>query len=168
MEPVVQENMESVDKTLLAEKIISAGIKQPSPLLFILHGLQDEIGYVPEDAIRMISDSLKLPMPEVLSLVTFHRQFKLKMNNEPENVARNTIRVCSGTPCYTKGSQPVIDKLCELLEIEKGETTKDQRFALEMVDCLGVCGMSPVMMINEDIYGNLTAEDLPEYLDKYK
>ena len=168
MEAVIQENVDLVDKSLLAQEIICKSVNQPSPLLYMLNELQAKVGYISENAVHQIADTLKIPQPEALSIITFHRQFKLKMNNEPDIVARNVIRVCSGAPCYTNGSQLIVDKLFELLGIQKGEITKDSRFALEVVDCLGTCGMSPVMMVNEDIHGNLTGEQVPQLLDNYK
>lgn len=169
MEAVVNEDVGAIDETPLVKEIVSNGLSQPSPLLFMLHEIQDKIGYVSEDAVYQISDSLKVPTPEVLSVVTFHRQFKLRLKNEPAPIeARNVIRLCSGAPCHTKGSSSILEELCKLLKIQKGEVTEDKKFALEVVDCLGSCGMSPVMMINEDIYGDLATEQLPGYLDAYK
>jgi len=159
---------EAVNESLITKEAIIKGLKQPASLLFILHELQEKIGFISEDSIYQVSESLAIPRPEIISVVTFHRQFKLKRKNEPEVAARNIIRVCSGTPCYSKGSKPITEKLCEMLGIQRGEATKDKRYLLEESDCMGVCAMAPAMMINEDIHGELTAEKLPEILGKYK
>ncbi len=151
---------------LLVKEIVDKGLIQPSPLLFILHSLQDQLGYVSEDAIYQISASLNVPTPEVLSVVTFHRQFKLKLKHEPE-IARNVIKVCSGTACYVKGAQMILDKLSGLLEIQKGEITKDKRFGLETVDCLGTCSMAPAIIINDDIFGSVEVGQLAGFLENY-
>ncbi len=164
----MEENIVSVNEPVLAQEIISEGLTQPSPLLFMLHRLQDEVGYVSEETVYHLSEALKVPMPEIISIVTFHRQFKFKLTNEPEPVARNIIRVCSGAPCYSKGSSPITEELCKLLEIDKGEATEDKKFFLEEVDCMGACAMSPVMMINEDIYGELETDQVPAFLEKYE
>ncbi len=164
-----QENVTSVSEIPLIEKVVFEGVSQPSPLLFMLHELQAKMGYVSEDAVCQISEALKIPTPEVLSFVTFHQQFKLKLKHEPVPIeARNIIRLCSGAPCHTKGSSTILDTLCKLLNVQKGEVTQDKKFALELVDCLGTCGMSPVMMINEDIHGDLSAEHLADLLNKYE
>lgn len=155
-------------QAVLAGEIISKSLSQPSPLLFMLHELQDTFGSISETNISQISEALNTPMPEILAIVTFHKQFKLNMGGEAALVARNTIRVCSGAPCHVKGSQTIMDKIAELLEIQAGEVTKDQRFAFEVVDCLGACGVSPVMMINDDIHGNLTTDKLPDIFNNYK
>jgi NADH-quinone oxidoreductase subunit E/NADP-reducing hydrogenase subunit HndA len=78
------------------------------------------------------------------------------------------IGVCLGTACYVKGSQKVLDKLCEELKIEVGRTTKDGKFTLNATRCLGACGLAPVMMIGDEVYGRLTPDQVPAILDKYR
>lgn len=168
MDVAAQEDASLVEEIPIITEIVSEGLKQPSPLLFMLHGLQDKMGYVSEDAVFQIAEALKVPTPEILSIVTFHREFRLKLKNEPAPIeARHIIRLCSGAPCYTKGSTSIGEEITKLLNIQKGEVTEDKKFAFEVVDCLGTCGISPVMMINDDIHGNLTNEKLPEILGQY-
>ncbi len=167
MEVAAQENVCSPNDTVLIAEIVAQGVKQPSPLLYILHELQEKTESISEEAISQISEALKIPMPEILALITFHPQFKLGFGDVAGPKARNVIRICSGAPCYANGAQTVIESISEMLEIQSGEATEDGRYVLEVVDCLGACGMSPVMMINDDIHGGLTSEQLPDILNKY-
>ncbi len=119
-------------------------------------------GYVPQDVQEMIADGLGVTLAEVYGVSTFYSQFSL----EPKG--QNVIGVCLGTACYVKGSQKIIDKLTEELKVEPGRTTADGLFTLNATRCLGACGLAPVMMINDEVYGRLTPDQVPAILDNYR
>ena len=105
---------------------------------------------------------LGVTLSEVYGVATFYSQFSLEPNGE------HVIGVCLGTACYVKGSQKVLDRLAEELEVEVGKTTKDGKFTLNATRCLGACGLAPVMMIGDEVYGRLVPDDIPGILDKYR
>jgi NADH:ubiquinone oxidoreductase subunit E len=127
----------------------------------VLHETQELFGYIPEEAQKRISEVLNIPMAEIYGVATFYSRFTLNPRGQ------NTISVCLGTACYVKNSQGVLDKLKEELNLKEGETSKDGKFTLEATRCLGCCGLAPVMMINEEVFGKLVPEDIPEILKKY-
>jgi NADH-quinone oxidoreductase subunit E/NADP-reducing hydrogenase subunit HndA len=116
---------------------------------------------VPQDVQEMIAEGTGATLSEVYGVSTFYSQFSLEPKGE------HVIGVCLGTACYVKGSQKVLDRLSEELKIEVGRTTKDGKFTLNATRCLGACGLAPVMMIGDEVYGRLTPDQVPEILAKY-
>ena len=135
---------------------------QPGSLMPIMQKAQDIYGYLPIEVQTMISDATGVPLEKIYGIATFYAQFALA----PKGQYR--CSVCLGTACYVKGSQAVYDKLSELLGIGDGECTPDGKFSLESCRCVGACGLAPVMMINDDVYGRLTPDKIPDILKKYK
>ena len=131
-------------------------------LMPVLQQAQEIYGYLPYEVQKIISDELQVPIEEVYGVVTFYSQFSLY----PKGKYR--ISVCLGTACYVKGSGDVYAKLQELLGIEGGQCTADGKFSLDACRCVGACGLAPVMMINDDVYGRLTPDKVKEILDKYE
>ena len=111
---------------------------------------------------QLIADALHKPLTEIYGVSTFYSQFNL----EPKG--RNRISVCLGTACYIKGGGRIYQLLQEKLGIGDGGCTEDGRFSLDACRCLGCCGMAPVMMVNEDVYGSLTGDELDAILAKYE
>ena len=109
-----------------------------------------------------IAEALNVSVAEVYGVATFYAQFSL----EPKGAY--VIGVCTGTACYVKGAQAVLEKVESELNIPTGKTTKDGKFTIQATRCLGCCGLAPVMTINEDVYGRLKPEDIPGILAKYK
>jgi NADP-reducing hydrogenase subunit HndA len=134
---------------------------QPGCLMPIMQKAQDIYGYLPIEVQTMIADATNTPLEKIYGIATFYAQFALA----PKGQYR--ISVCLGTACYVKGSQAVFDKLVELLKINEGECTPDGKFSLEACRCVGACGLAPVMMINEDVYGRLTPDHIAGILAKY-
>lgn len=128
----------------------------------ILHETQELFGYLPEEAQKKISKELNIPMAEIYGVATFYSRFTLKPRGE------HTIGVCLGTACYVKNAQLVFERIQKELNVEPGETTDDNKFTLTATRCLGCCGLAPVMMIDEDVYGKLVPDDIPEILKKYR
>ena len=109
----------------------------------------------------VIADSLDIPVSEVYGVATFYSQFSLRPKGE------NVVSVCTGTACYVKGAQAVLEEVENVLGIKAGETTKDGKFTIQDTRCLGCCGLAPVMVINEDVYGRLTPADIKGIFEKY-
>ena len=131
-------------------------------LIQVLHEAQDVYGYLPLEVQLKISEGLNIPLAEVYGVVSFYTQF----TTNPKGKYR--VSVCMGTACYVKGSRKVLDKLEEVLGIQAGHTTPDGLFTLNATRCLGACGLAPVMMINEDVYGRLTPDEIPGIIAKYR
>lgn len=131
-------------------------------LIPVLQETQDLFGYLPEDAMKEIASTLKIPFSEVYGVATFYSQFKLKPRG------KNIIRVCSGTACHVRGGPKILDVIEEELNIKSGETTSDLCFTIERVACLGACGLAPVMMVNDETYGRLTKDKITDILKDFK
>ncbi len=131
-------------------------------LMPILQAAQDIYGYLPQEVQTMISDATGIPLEKIYGVVTFYSQFSLY----PKGKYR--ISVCLGTACYIKGSGDVYDKIQELLGVGDGECTPDGKFSLDACRCVGACGLAPVMLINEEVYGRLTVDQIPGILAKYQ
>lgn len=131
-------------------------------ILYILHDLQDNNPehYLAKEDIRACADYLEVPYSYVHSVASFYTMFSLKPRG------RYIIRLCDSPPCHLMGSQSLLDYLKKSLNVKVGETTKDKVFTLELTSCLGACGVAPAMMINEEMFGNLTPEKVDAILDK--
>ena len=144
------------------EKLIAEHKDQPGALMPVLQGAQNIFGCVSEDVQKCIAEGLGVTLSEVYGVATFYAQFSL----HPKG--KYLISVCLGTACYVKGSQHILDKLSQVLNIPVGETTPDGMFTLEATRCLGACGLAPVMMINGKVYGRLTPDLVPGIIDEYR
>ena len=128
----------------------------------ILQKAQGIFGYLPIEVQQFISDETNIPLADIYGVVTFYTQFST------EEKGRHRIGVCLGTACYVRGSQEILDKIADELKVGVGKTTEDRLFTLEATRCLGCCGLAPVMVIDEDVYGKLEAKKIPDILKKYK
>ena len=133
----------------------------PGALMPILQKAQEIYGYLPIEVQTMISDETGEPLEKIYGISTFYAQFALYPKGQ------NQISVCLGTACYVKGSQAVYDKVSELLGIDEGECTEDLKFSLDSCRCVGACGLAPVMIINDDVYGRMTPDQVESILKKY-
>jgi NADH:ubiquinone oxidoreductase subunit E len=133
-------------------------------LLAILHELQraNPQNYLTGEDLRLVADYLSLPLSAVHDAVTFYSMFSLVPRG------RHIIRVCNSPPCHLAGSWSLISALKEELGVDVGGTTPDGLFTLELTSCLGVCGVAPAMMIDDEVYGNLTPEKLREVLASFR
>jgi NADH-quinone oxidoreductase E subunit len=131
-------------------------------ILYILHDLQDNNPehYLAKEDIRACADYLEVPYSYVHSVASFYTMFSLKPRG------RYIIRLCDSPPCHLMGSQSLLDYLKKSLNVKAGETTKDKVFTLELTSCLGACGVAPAMMINEEMFGNLTPAAVDAILEK--
>jgi len=142
--------------------IIQEAAENKGSLMPVLHQAQRMFGYLPIEVQEIIAEGLNIPLTDVYGVVTFYSQFTLVTKGDYQ------IGVCLGTACYVKGSQDIINKITEELGVEVGGTTKDRRFSLEATRCIGACGLAPVITVNEDVYGKLKVEEIPDILKKYK
>jgi len=136
--------------------------REASKLLPILQETQRRYGYLPEEAMQQIADALSLPVAKVFGVATFYSLFAVAPKGQ------HIIRVCENAPCHLRGAEEVFAALREELGIQPGETTADGLFTLEQTSCLGVCGVAPVMMVDEVVYGNLTPTRVREIIANYR
>ena len=142
---------------------IVAFVGQPGGLIKALHRLQDQSGYnflSPHD-IELAAEVFDLPVASVWGTATFYSLFSMTPRG------KYVIRVCESAPCHVVGALNILTQLESELKVKVGETTKDGRFTLEVASCLGVCGVAPAVMINENIHGNLTPQSLAAVLASY-
>lgn len=130
-------------------------------LIQILHMAQGIFGYLPLKLQQFIAEKVGKPLSEVSGVVSFYSFFSTVPKGE------NTIRVCLGTACYVRGGKKIIDKLREMLGIEVGGTTKDGKFSLEVMRCIGACGLAPAITINGKVYKQVNPDKLRSILDQY-
>lgn len=129
--------------------------------LAILQDLQKEYGYIPKEKLVELSGYLDIPLSRLYSMATFYKALSLTPKGE------NIIKVCDGTACHIRSSKSLLDEIRSTLGIKPGETTKDGKFSLETVNCLGSCAIAPVMVINDKYYGKLTSAMVREILKGY-
>ena len=128
----------------------------------LLQAIQDAYGYLPQPVLSEASKQTGIPLSHLYGVATFYAQFYL----EPHG--RHTVRVCRGTACHVRGRQAIQDAVGEQLGIGDGETTEDRRYSVETVACLGTCFLAPVVMVDHDYFGSVTADKVPEMLGGYE
>jgi len=134
----------------------------PGALMPVMQKAQEIYGYLPIEVQSIISDAMDVPIEKIYGVATFYAQFALAPKGE------NEVSVCLGTACYVKGSQAIYDKISEVLEIGEGECTPDRKFSLVSCRCVGACGLAPVMIVGEDVYGRMTPDQVEDVLNKYR
>ena len=133
-----------------------------SLLVDVLQDVQAAIGYLPKDALQQASQGLNVPLSRVYSVATFFKAFSLVPRG------RHIINVCMGTACHVRGSDKVLENIEKKLKIKRGGTTKDLKFTLETVNCVGACALGPMVIIGEDYHGEMTPEGIIPVLKQYK
>ncbi len=143
-------------------EIIERYKDEKTPLMLILSDIQNEYGYIPLEVQEIVSEKTGIPVAEIYGVVTFYSYFSLKPKG------KYVIGVCLGTACYVKGSQQIIDKFEELLNIKPGETTEDGLFTLDALRCIGACGIAPAVSINGKVYSKMTVSQVAEVIEAYR
>lgn len=136
--------------------------KDKSNLIQILNQIQERYGYISTDAQKEISEYLNISMAEVYGVITFYSRFTL----EPKG--KYNIAVCLGTACFVKGSEKVLDKVKQVLQIDVGQTTEDGLFSIEATRCVGACGLAPVFTVNNEVYGKATPEMVVKVINEIR
>ena len=146
--------------TAKLDKLLATFKGEKAELIPILQRVQQEFGYLSEDAMRRIAHFLKAPEGVVYGVATFYAQFKFVP------VGRNIIKVCRGTACYVKGSPRIIEELETALGIKDGGTTPDMEYTLETIACFGSCALAPVVVLNDQVYGRMAPDKAKKLIGK--
>jgi NADH-quinone oxidoreductase subunit E len=143
-------------------EIIRENNNDKARLITILQQVQHEYRYLPAEVLTYVATSLDMPVAEVYGVATFYAHFTL------EAKGKYVIKICNGTACHVKGAMNLYEVINKQLKLDKNSnTTPDMLFTLETVSCLGACGLAPVMVINEEVYGQVTEEKVTEILESY-
>ena len=143
-------------------KVITQHKGDNGALMPIMQEAQAIYGYLPIEVQTIISNEMNIPLEKIYGIATFYSQFSLSPKG------KYTISVCLGTACYVKGAGDISNKLKDILGISDGECTADGKFSLESCRCIGACGLAPVMTVNDDVYGKITADDVEGIMAKYE
>ncbi len=132
-----------------------------SRLISVLHRVQEHYGFLGREQMDAVAQLMGIPTATITGVATFYHYFRLRPSG------KHIIRVCLGTACYVKGAERILDRLKQELGVDIGETTGDGRFSLEESRCVGACGLAPVIMIGDEVYGQMTPDKIPALLEKY-
>lgn len=143
-------------------KVIVAHKGQPGATMPVLQAAQEIFGYLPEEVQIMVAEGLDIPLSEIYGVASFYSFFSLNPKGKYQ------ISVCLGTACYVKGAGDILQAVEKKLGITSGGITPDGKFSLDACRCIGACGLAPVMMINDDVYGRLTPDQVAGILDSYQ
>jgi NADH-quinone oxidoreductase E subunit len=133
-----------------------------SYLIAVLHRVQELFGYLPKEIMDVVAEKMQIPTAHIWGVATFYHYFNLKP------IGKHTISVCMGTACYVKGADKIVETLKKELKVSVGETTADGMFTLQEARCLGACGIAPVIMIDEKIYGELDSKKTIDIVNQYR
>jgi len=139
------------------DEIIAHYHHEPTALIQVLHAAQQLFGYLGADVLHYIAAALKLPASHVYGVVTFYHFFTMVPRG------KHQIMVCTGTTCHVRGSKAMLERLSQQLGIKEGETTKDNLFSLNSARCIGACALAPALAVDDDVYGKLSAERVPQF-----
>jgi NADH:ubiquinone oxidoreductase subunit E len=150
-----------VDVSKVTEILERHGAKRER-MIAILLDCQEEFYYLPREVLEAVAAGVKIPLTSVLAIATFFKAFSLKP------IGRHPIRVCNGTACNIQGGPLLVDALERELKIKKGETTPDELFGLDTVNCVGCCGLAPVITVGQDVHGKVKISSVPKMIKQYQ
>ena len=153
---------DTAEQAAKLDAVIAECTPDVSKLMHVMQEAQGIYGYLPFEVQQKIADGMKVPLEKVYGVATFYAQFALSPKG------KYAISVCLGTACYVKGAQELLDELSAQLGIGAEECTADGRFSLTACRCIGACGLAPVITVNDDVYGKITAADIAGILAKYQ
>lgn len=142
-------------------RIIEDFRHQPGSLIKILHAVQGVYGYLPFEVQRQVAEKLEVPLSEVYGVSSFYSFFTTHPRGE------HVIRVCLGTACYVRGGQNICKRLCQMLGVGVGDTTADRKFTLEVMRCMGACGLAPAVMVDDTVLRQVNPDRLGRILAKF-
>ena len=148
-------------EALKVKKHIKKYGSQKKALISIMQDIQEEYNYLPQEALKIVSKTLDVPLIDIISVATFYRAFSL----EPRG--KHLITVCLGTACHVRGGPKILEEFERKLNIEAGETTKDGQFSLETVACLGCCAIGPVVVVDGNYHAQTTIRQVGSILKKH-
>lgn len=151
-----------IDTQAKAEEILARWNGKPENIIEMMHDIQNEINYLPRDLLFEISKRASIPLSRIYNVATFYNAFSLKPKG------KHRICVCLGTPCHALGAPRIVSALERELSIKCGDVTPDMKFSIETTGCVGTCGLAPVVVIGEDLYGPLTVSGVPRLIRKYE
>lgn len=151
----------AADQRAEVERIMEEHGNEPSAIVPVLQDINAKYNWLPPGAVGRVAEVVGLPLARVLRIATFYNMFSFKPRG------KHLIRVCTGTACHVKGGARLLEGIARELEIEVGGTTRDLRFTLEAVRCLGCCGLAPVATVNEDVHGKMAPRAFVKRLDEY-
>ena len=143
------------------KKICQSFNNDGGELINVLHSAQQTFGYLPAEVQEIIAEQLNVPVAKVYGVVTFYSFFTMLPKGQ------HPISVCTGTACYVRGAEKVLDEFKRILKVQVGETTVDGKFSLSCLRCVGACGLAPVVMIGEKVYGRVSPDGVKDILDEY-
>ncbi len=149
------------DKVDELTKVCKSFNNEGGELINILHKAQNIFGYLPAEVQEIIAKELNIPVAKVYGVVTFYSFFNMTPKGE------HPISVCMGTACYVRGAEKVLDEFKRLLDIKVGETSEDGKFSLASLRCVGACGLAPVVLVGEKVYGRVTPADVEGIINEY-
>lgn len=149
-------------KQIKLDELIIKHRHEDGPLIPILQEAQEVYGYLPAHVLKHISKATRIPLARIYGVVTFYAQFRLTP------VGRNLINICLGTACHVRGGAKIVETIEKELKIKDGATTEDGRFTLEVIACIGACGLAPVISINNEVHGRLSPDKIAGVLAKYE
>jgi NADH:ubiquinone oxidoreductase subunit E len=155
-------DLSETEKFSLLKQAVENYDAKESNLIQILHMAQAIFGYLPENVLKFIAEEMDLPMSKISGVVSFYSLFSTQPKGE------HTIKVCLGTACYVRGGKKIVDKIKELLDIDVGETTEDMTFSLEVMRCIGACGLAPAIAIDDTVYKRVNPNKLRQILAEYE
>ena len=144
------------------EKILSEFSKNQRELIHLLHEIQKEFGYIPAHSISQISRQLKISESEIYGVLTFYKAFTLKPRG------KHLVTICMGTACHVRGAPMILDEFRRKLGVEPGETTEDNLFTLETVNCVGACALGPIAIVDGDYHGQMKTRNVDKIIEKFK
>ena len=150
------------ERFIKIDEILDRNGRDESLLIQNLEQIQVELGYLPEDVLSYLAESMSMPLSTIYGVVTFYSFF----TTDP--IGKYIISVCMGTACYVKGAREIVAEFERLLDVKVGGTTKDGNFTLRACRCLGACGLAPVLNVNGKVFGRLTPDDVPKIIQQFK
>lgn len=143
------------------EQYIDSMPSTKGELIRVLHKAQNIFGYLPEEVQKFVGKKLGISTAKVFGVVSFYSYFTMEPKGD------NPISICMGTACYVRGAEKVQDEFCKQLGIDVGETTEDGKFSIDALRCVGACGLAPVVLVGEKVYGRVTVDDVKKIIAEY-
>lgn len=146
----------------VVDAIVDQHGRKPWALISILQDIQQHDSYLSPEALKRVSEKMEIPLTSLYSVATFYKTLKLV----PQG--KHTVTLCSGTACHVRGSNRILDEVKNLLKVEAGGTTEDKQFTLNVVNCLGVCAIGPVVVLDGKYYGKMSPSKVKDLLAKFR